>query len=286
MERLALAVSVILAAAGCIPGRGVVGPVYQIPVTGYLPKAVTTCAVKWVKELTTQHILPGLRNLDDVPWLMQRHGARDVRSWFSTLFKTFDLNTARPDTMGLPHRGGKDVIPNDVLDECIKDVVTTGYRNRWQAGHRDVYIQNVCKEYECTNFYLFRRMFVREPRLRWCVKLCPKMVLSEQHMADRVKYCERMKRTSLDALKAYIFVDQKKLYIAPKHAMKCWGLLGEGYQGGKAEVVRHPLLSSKKWRGAAVYYYAAVNAVLGPIGIFLTTGSQGPGALTSKFMVS
>jgi hypothetical protein len=45
--------------------------------------------------------------------------------------------------MGLPHRGGKDVIPNDVLDECIKDVVTTGYRNRWQAGHRDVKVVKV-----------------------------------------------------------------------------------------------------------------------------------------------
>lgn len=211
MERLVAAVSVVLAAAGAVPG----GDIYSIPVTGDLTPAVVRQATKWMKSLVENKVVPGTRQCSE--WMKHRHSARHARTWFSTLFTTFQVSSSKPSAT---ERQPYIYIPDHVLEECVRTVITNHYRTRWQAGHRDLYLQQVMEDYKCSIFYLWRKMQEYEPRLRWCLRLTPRMELTNAHKTARFNYAERFKRLGPNRLMRVIWIDKRKLHIAPKHAIK------------------------------------------------------------------
>jgi hypothetical protein len=124
-----------------------------------------------------------------------------------------------------------------------------------------------------------------EPDLRWCVTLSPKLELSDACVAQRVQYSENMLKLSNDEMYSIVWIDQKKLYLAPKDDIRCWGLYHRPQGDHDNEVYKHPL-NNPAYNGYCVYYYSAVNAVLGPVGLYATTGCCGKGVLKTKYKVS
>jgi hypothetical protein len=288
MQRLALAISVFMAAACGSPAaagknkkRGfdcTIGISYQLPEDPQvLPSWLYTAAREWCSRLCREKILPGLPS--NLSWVKHGHFARAAKLWFDHLFLHFNVEPSKP-----LHRRGTHNIPDIVLDECIAVVVHNQYLTKKEAEHEDPYLKMVMYTYDCSIFYLFNKMKERNPAFKKCLVFEPKVMKSPREMTYRVIYSQLMKYGGLERLMRYVWVDQKKLYVTPSpHGMRAWGLFH--MPGGTHLAGKHPLCAPK-WSKSCVYYYAAVNAVLGPIGTFVTTGCKGPRTASSPYVVS
>jgi hypothetical protein len=275
-QRIAFAVCAVLAAVCAAPKSGAAVDSHEIPESAELPRQVKSRAYKWVQYLTDNNILPGLTPV--AAWNKGRHGARAIETWFKNFWERGTVETYKPKARKRQHE-----IPDDVLHECINRVASGCYRTRKQACELDPYLQEITKTYDVSYIYLWDRMREYDPSLQWCVKKVPKMDLAPHVKAQRVAYSQQMKQNGLMKLLSYVWIDQKKLFISPQDAARFWGKKGDDPDSNM--VLKHPL-SASKYSGYCVYYYAAVNAMLGVVGIYMTTGTVGPGVGKSEYLVS
>ena len=280
-ERLLLALGLLLALLGLKPGD--MHNPQGVPEGGEIEsegsKMLLQKAGEWVKRLCELEFLPGVRAASE--WLETETGhlARGVRTCLKQLVTAHSV-VGEPGPRARVHE-----IPEDILDECVRVVAANHYRTRWQAGQHCEFLQKVMTQYDCTIFYLFERMQEHEPDLRWCVTLSPKFELSHECTAKRLQYSHDMLKLSRQEMHSIVWIDQKKMYLALQDDIKCWGLYHRPRGEGDDEVDTHPL-NSPQHKGDCIYYYAAVNAVLGPVGLYTTTGCHGAGVKPSEYKVS
>ncbi len=307
VQRLALAVSVVVAAVvGALPaavreppagappvhmplvdGQEVpVGTTHPFLSADDVPSWLLKIAKEWCKEMCARHILPGLP--EATGWIGgSGHFARNARHWFKKLVTQYDAS--RPPAPLIQHRARKHNIPDGVLDFCVNIVAWHGYLNKAGAAHDDPFIQLVMKAYDCSVFYLWRRLKEHNPHFQKCLLFEPKMMLSAHVKSLRIAYSHYMKE-SFEALLCYVWVDQKQVYISKEFkggsnskGWRAWGLI---HKPGGTRITMPTPWCQDKWDGISVYYYAAVNAILGAVCIHLTSGCKGPGAPVSMYKVS
>lgn len=217
-------------------------------------------------------------------WLSSKNATRSIRYWYGNLLK---FGTIRSRYKHESH-AKKHAIPDEVLHECIRQIMLHHYKSKHDAHYNNSYIWSVCQQYDCDIIYLWRYMHMADSRLAKCIHLQPRMKLSKELKEARVQYCREMsQRSDLDN---FIWVDQKKLYVSPKE-LKAWGLRGvkhddvkvtdedleEGADLRVGDYVYDIELMDHCPKTVCLYLYVAVNAKLGAICLVKCTGTICPG---------
>lgn len=275
-QRLALAFSVMMSCTGA-----------DVPAPGAAKQWVAGCvkgdaqmqqrAREWLAFIG-KHVMPTAA----VSKAKADHLARDMRTHFTNL-----LNTGSVETVQAAERARKHDIPEGVLRSCVVALTENEYLTAQDALVNNAIISSTCATWGCSMPYLLKRLHEIEPRLaKIAVEI--KQELSDDTKKKRLDYANNMLTLMSSGLvDNVVFLDQKNVYLAPK-ACKRWGLKrkrGRPPPPRSSNVKTHPLKSSKCSR-YCIYYYSAVMGKLGPIGLYLTTGSKGPGVKPSQYTVS
>jgi hypothetical protein len=214
--------------------------------------------------------------LEMIPDPQLRPAAANVRSFIEYWQTIFD-QTGRVDVHAPP--GQKPRMPDDVAEKCI-ELLLAGYtfRNKRyyftsvnDALKRNSELKALADQYGYNNNTLLKRLKKTDHTLTRRVLHFVKQ-LSRSTKDERLQYCWLLLLRGQEGLRRYlarvIWVDSKKMYICPEdylvYAPKDANLL----------VTDHRLPNSS-YDVKKINYYAATNAVLGPVFFKICTGTTG-----------
>lgn len=236
-----------------------------LPLSCPLPDSVVRLAVWLLKHFRS---VEGVRL--STAWMKPASAARTVKEWWQHLV-TYGTLLPRHNAP----RKRLHPVPDDVLDACIKAIVSTTCHSKADACFQCPLIREVCEKYGCSLIYLWRLMLGHCPRFQKCLRIEPRMMLTAEHKRARVAYCLLMIEEWLNnQLAGYVWIDQKKMWVHPgAGGVFCWSLKGQ--TSTEQPRVIETLLMSKEYKGCCNYSYQAANAILGPFFIAFTTGTHG-----------
>ena len=189
------------------------------------------------------------------------------------------------------YHGRKPRMPPEVAKQCVV-VLLAGYQQVVEVEERGMVREEVRQKYfRSVHDAVTRSPFLREQIEKYNITeatllrnlqhvapglhkrhLNPRRTLKPQVMQARVALCQRLLQMSEKELERYLarifWIDSKVFYIEPD-SMSVWAPLD-----ADMTVVDHRMPHSNKAQ-KRIHYYAAVNAVLGPVYIEFVTGTTG-----------
>ena len=228
-------------------------------------------------------------------WLAKKHATTVIRYWVKQLARgRMGFKAQRK-----PRKPKYD-LSSAQLQACITEVT----QNRCETPQVAL---DVCESVQaamlasgCGLLYLWRKMRAYDPEFKPRV-LSFKRELTQEQKDARYEYAEahkqrrmRLRKTQYEAFRALgltptpldlmVFVDQKKFYISAGDKVKVW-MSPRCSAAVPGDAVEVPDLRGKGGVSWCIYYYSAVNALMGPVAIIMCSGCSGPGVEQSAYTV-
>lgn len=254
-----------------------------------LARQVVSTAHKLLKQGKVWGAVPACGS-----WLNPKHAATVIRYWVGkAVSKGWVLTSLRKPRKLKYH------ISAAQLEACINEVTRKRCQSMSEAEQICESIQAVTHATGCSTLYLWGKMREYDPEFK-ARPLTFKRELTQEQKDARYEYAELHmgKRLSGRAwlalrlagvkepsyLDLVVFVDQKKLYVTPTGIIKAWG------SPHSPSAVANDAVAVPDQRGKGgvtwcIYYYSAVNALTGALGIWMCTGCSGAGVETSPYKV-
>jgi hypothetical protein len=223
---------------------------------------------------------------DNTEWLNEKHISRTIRDSYSLLSGSSAQASRKK---GKPHKK-QHVLTEQQLDEAIAAVSKGCHPTMADAALHCRYIHDLLATAGCSTRYLWCAMCNHDPTFRKRGMVEPHRTITADWRKKRRDYILQMQRRAAadpTFLKRVCWVDQKQVYLVSSHqGFRRWcqrhGIEGPSQQ----DLVLECTHMDGKYRNWVVYYYAIVNAVLGPFYICMVTGTHGAGAPEFNFEAS
>jgi hypothetical protein len=250
-----------------------------VPALGSKPELdddVVTEALRIVRSTALVEGVPAAGSGKD-SWL--RHSqSHTLRSWVTRRITDGHVSDKYAGTQHAP----KYPITDGEL-RAARDAICAAHVQSWPEAAAQPDVRAVLTEYGCGWAYLKAALLEFDPSLGLHL-VALKAELSEATQQARVAYSKARLAAPFEELLQFVFIDQKKVYLSDLQGSH------KVISSKNAEVQQPQVATFKPPRnnGAAgvIYVYIAVNAVLGPVHLYVGTGTHLRGSSLQGFKVS
>jgi hypothetical protein len=231
---------------------------------------------KTVAVLRGEELIRGWEGWDKAahPWLYGDHATETVRRH---LTRYLEYGTVDPTVRYHEPLGPRHPISDLELRACIDAVCVAACHSKHSAEIECPLLRSTAQAHGCSIDYVWRAMQAFDPSFR-CTTLTCKLELSEKVLAERLRYIARWtadleKDSSL--LSRVIWIDQKLIHLTPQGTIRIY-ICDDVHLD--TDVLEFSKLRGHAVKSPCIYYYSAVNALMGPVAIIMCTGTKGNGA--------
>ena len=155
--------------------------------------------------------------------------------------------------------------------EQARDEICAARATSWSQAAAQPAVKALMAERGCSWAYLKAALVEFDPKLGLHI-VAFKKALSDDTRQERVTYSRKRLAEPADKLRRYVFIDQKKLFVnAVQGAHKVISSSNSVVTQPEVVTCKPPVNNSK---AGVIYAYLAVNAVLGPVHLYIGTGTH------------
>lgn len=221
-------------------------------------------------------------------WLSSRNTGESIRRFLNEYVQ---YGTSRAADIGAINHGHArqhmDRVSEADMDDCLQGIIQATDAGLWlhsrevAATHVPA-IQAVLQKYGITTNHLFRLLQAHDSHLRVLVIAEPKPPFTDDAKKAHLQHVAHMRGLRKETLDRYVWIDQKKVRVVPEGSIKGWAVQGHV---SKEAIITNPLLDQQH-KGWSLYYYLAVNSIVGAVLIKPMTGCHGAGVEPTEYLVS